>query len=99
MKKEHNQTDASTEQQPQEQIYHKLDFTSNAPKAPVRSTNPFNEDVQKSPPPPPQVVQQLPREPTLTTTASEQRTGSYWENVESFKGNYCQSSSIYSIYN
>jgi len=98
LKKEHNQNEAPTEQKPEEQIYHKLDFTSNAPKAPVRSTNPFNEDIRKSPPPP-QVAQQLPREPTMTTTAPEQRTASYWENVESSKGNYCQSSSICSIYN
>jgi hypothetical protein len=98
LKKEHNQTDARTEKQPQEQIYHTLDFTSNAPKAPVRSTNPFNEDVQKSPPSS-QVFPQLPREPTMTTTAPEQRTASYWENVEYSKGKYCQSSSICSIYN
>jgi hypothetical protein len=36
------------EQQKQEGVYEKLNFTSNAPKAPTRPTNPFAEDVQKS---------------------------------------------------
>ncbi|CAF3691621.1 unnamed protein product [Adineta steineri] len=82
-----------TEKQLPQDIYQKLDFISNAPKAPVRSTNPFNDEVQKSsssslssaasPPqsPPPKAF--TPPPPPITRASEGQASSSsYWDNQD-----------------
>lgn len=70
------------EQGTQEGIYEKLNFTSNAPKAPIRSTNPFAEDVQKPPP-----INQ-PFSLGTASTAHEKQTEQNWAKPESHHCKY-----------
>ena len=70
-----------TEEKPTEETYQKLNFTENAYKAPIRSTNPFAEDIQK-PSSPANVTQSLPRGNSNTSDDS------YWENTADYHGKY-----------
>ena len=69
----------------QEGIYERLNFTSSAPKAPTRPTNPFAEDIQKPPPPNPSSPPPINPPFSLGTasTAHEQRTEQNWAKPES----------------
>jgi hypothetical protein len=58
-----NSINRSTEQKPKEETYEKLNFASNAYKAPIRSTNPFDDDIQKSSSP-----TNIPRQPLPSPT-------------------------------
>ncbi len=84
LKLANNQTNKPTEQQPKEEIYQTLNFTQNAYKAPIRSTNPFDENVRQSSPPT-SVIQQLPQEKPIV---SEQQTKPNQENTEEYYGKY-----------
>ncbi|CAF0726506.1 unnamed protein product [Rotaria sp. Silwood1] len=78
----HHQTNTSTEQKSQENVYQKLDHTQNAPKAPIRSTNPFEEDAKKASPAF-HATQQLPQEQTRTTV-SEPRREPRWQDSQGY---------------
>ncbi len=82
-----NPISRSTEQKPKEETYQKLDFTNNAYKAPVRSTNPFHDDVQK--PSSPTNVPQQPSPPSRqeSATVSDEQ---YWKNTEEYHSKYSQ---------
>ncbi|UJR25685.1 hypothetical protein I4U23_007036 [Adineta vaga] len=89
MKRDQVETNTSTEETPASPIYHKLDFTSNASKAPIRTANLF-EDAQKSSPSTSQVTQQTPAKPSPPlpppmVKASEERTASHWDNSEYYE--------------
>jgi hypothetical protein len=89
-----NSINRSTEQKPKEETYEKLNFASNAYKAPIRSTNPFDDDIQKSssptniprqPPPSPTNVPQQAPPPQAKAIVSDEP---YWENTGEYHGKY-----------
>jgi len=104
VKDSNNPRNLPIEQPSQSGPYHRLDFTKNASKAPVRPTNPFDEEVRKSPPTS-DVIDQLPQGLTAKITvpeqhpthATEQRTESNRESgEESATGwNHDQSNNFY----
>ncbi|CAF3919560.1 unnamed protein product [Rotaria sp. Silwood2] len=78
-----NQTNTPTEQKSQEDVYQKLNHTQNAPKASIRSTNPFEKDVQKSTVST-NVTQQLSQEQIRAITVPEKRKEPRWQDIEGY---------------
>ena len=86
MKPEQFAADKPSEESPPSPIYHKLDFTSNAPKAPVRTTT-SQEDTPKSSSSPSAATQKpSPYIPPLMAKVNEDIDTSYWENSQYYEG-------------
>lgn len=64
---------------PVEETYERLNHTETAPKMPIRSTNPFQEDVQH-PPTPVRTMQSTSQGYSATSDES------YWENTDEYYG-------------
>lgn len=85
---EFNSTNTSTEKKPTEDVYQRLNYMNSAPKIPIRSTNPFEEDIRK-PPIPTEVIHRLPQEngrPISTQLETKPDTQSF--DSQGFYGNY-----------
>jgi hypothetical protein len=76
-----NSMNTPTEPKPKEETYERLNYTTSAYKAPVRSTNPFDEDVRKPSLPP------LPPLPQAKSAVSEER---HWDNTNEYQSKYSQ---------
>ncbi|CAF0760658.1 unnamed protein product [Adineta ricciae] len=84
MKPEQVATDKPTEESPSSPIYHKLDFTSNAAKAPVRTAT--TQDTPESSSSPSAATQKpSPNIPPPMAKVNEDIDTSYWENSQYYE--------------
>lgn len=88
MKTEQIATEKPTQESPSAPIYQKLDFTSNAAKAPIRTATPQEDIPNSSSSSSPSAATQKPSPyiPPPMTKVNDDINKSYWENSQYYEG-------------